>query len=96
VRRAAVLTLMSASCASQAPTPVVPAALPPGRCSDTQVAALIGRSHSDRFIADARSATGATDVRAVRPGQAVTMDFRKDRLTVTLDAEGRVTAARCG
>jgi hypothetical protein len=40
--------------------------------------------------------TGATIVRIVRPGEAVTMDYREDRLTLELDAAGKVVSARCG
>jgi Peptidase inhibitor I78 family len=35
-------------------------------------------------------------VRVIRPGQAVTMDFRGDRLNVEIDERNRVRALRCG
>lgn len=35
-------------------------------------------------------------VRIVRPGHAVTEEFRFDRTTIRLDAEGMVVSVRCG
>jgi hypothetical protein len=35
-------------------------------------------------------------VRVVRPGEMVTMDFRADRLTVTVDGHGVITRVSCG
>lgn len=35
-------------------------------------------------------------VRIVRPRQAVTEDYRPDRTTILLDAEGVVVSVRCG
>jgi hypothetical protein len=41
--------------------------------------------------------TGATLVRQIAPGQAVTMDFRAERVTIETDpATNRVIGAACG
>jgi len=45
---------------------------------------------------EARLAAGATVVRALRPGEVVTMEYRGDRLTLTLDESGKVSAVNCG
>ena len=42
-----------------------------------------------------RTATART-VRVIRPGMAVTMDYRTDRLNVTVDDKDLITALRCG
>jgi len=34
--------------------------------------------------------------RALKPGQAVTMEFNGARLNLDVDARGRVTSVRCG
>ena len=34
--------------------------------------------------------------RVIGPGDAVTMDYRTDRLNIETDAAGRVTKVRCG
>ena len=39
---------------------------------------------------------GARAVRVIRPGQAVTMDYRADRLNVEIDSADTITAVRCG
>ncbi|WP_342237646.1 I78 family peptidase inhibitor [Inquilinus sp. OTU3971] len=35
-------------------------------------------------------------LRTVRPGEAVTMDYRADRLTVEVDAQGKILRASIG
>lgn len=40
--------------------------------------------------------TASARVRILRPGQAATEDFRPDRTTIRLDAEGLVVSVRCG
>jgi len=35
-------------------------------------------------------------MRALRPGQVVTMEFDARRLTLELDGDGRVVRVRCG
>ncbi|MBP0580260.1 hypothetical protein J8I29_13130 [Labrys sp. LIt4] len=46
---------------------------------------------------EARKLTGAPIVRQIKPGQAVTFDFRQDRVTITTNpATGRVVSAGCG
>ena len=38
----------------------------------------------------------ARHVRVVKPGMAVTMDYRIDRLTVMLDDSGKIESISCG
>ena len=40
--------------------------------------------------------SGARNARVVKPGMAVTMDFRQDRVTVQVDAQNRIERASCG
>jgi hypothetical protein len=65
-------------------------------CDVSDMKELVGQLYTEALAARARDMTGATLVRTVRPGEAVTMDFRDDRLTLELDAAGRVVSARCG
>ena len=44
----------------------------------------------------ARVTAGARVERALRPGQIVTMEFRSDRLSFTLDEKGRISQVNCG
>ncbi|HQY42800.1 MAG TPA: I78 family peptidase inhibitor [Paracoccaceae bacterium] len=39
--------------------------------------------------------TFTQDVRVIRPGTAVTMDYRPDRLNIVIDAQGNVSSVNC-
>lgn len=52
---------------------------------------LVGASASE---AEGISASGP--VRVLRPGEAVTLEFRGDRLNVALDARDRIVRVYCG
>ncbi len=55
------------------------------------------RSLPTADIMAAISATVATEnIRTIRPGEAVTMDFRESRLNVELGEDGRIKRLRCG
>jgi len=56
----------------------------------------VGQPYTDALGEDARQASGANSLRRIEPGQAVTLDFREDRLNIELDANGTVTRVRCG
>ncbi|WP_432727164.1 I78 family peptidase inhibitor [Variovorax sp. W6] len=68
---------------------------PAAVCRQDAAAALTGKNRiSD---ADARQATGASIVRQVQPGQGVTMDYRRERVTIETDpATGKIVRAYCG
>jgi hypothetical protein len=73
----------------------------PGReagvtCNADRVQALVGREAAPGLVERAKQRSGARTVRVIRPGQAVTMDFRSDRLNLELDNTNMVKAARCG
>ena len=61
----------------------------------TAAEALAGKARvSD---AEAQQATGATIVRQIRPGQGVTMDYRRERVTIETDPKsGKIVRAYCG
>lgn len=65
-------------------------------CDVSDIKNLIGRAYDEALSAYAKEATGAAVVRVKRPGEMVTMDYREDRLTLELDAAGKVVSARCG
>jgi hypothetical protein len=65
-------------------------------CDVTDVKVLIGQTYDEALAARAKDMTGAAVVRVKRPGEMVTMDYREDRLTLELDASGKVLSARCG
>ncbi|WP_423602951.1 I78 family peptidase inhibitor [Sphingomonas sp. MS122] len=74
-----------------------PGPLPgPVRCDAGRVQALVGREARPGVVQRARQRAGAREVRLIRPGQPVTMDFRSDRLNIEVDHRNRIRAARCG
>ncbi len=76
-------------------TPVVPDAMA-GTCDASSLDWAIGQPGDDALLARAMAESGATNARFLRPGMAMTMDYRPDRLVIDLDEDGRVTATRCG
>jgi len=66
-----------------------------GVCSQAAAAALTGKNRiSNRR---AKRLTGATVVRQIRPGQGVTMDYRRERVTIETDPKTKkIVRAFCG
>lgn len=92
---AMVASLTLVSCADERPTPLP--GPPQGRvCNAAGVQSLIGRPMNARNRALARRVSRAAVVRVLKPGQAVTMEFREDRLNLDVSARGIITGARCG
>jgi hypothetical protein len=92
--------LMSAAC-STVPAEPAPEDVPvhggtAGACNAGRGQSLVGRQPTTELGAEALRLTGARALRWIRPGDAVTMDYREDRLNIELDANGRVRALRCG
>jgi len=79
-------------------TPVPPAEKPAaeGACNANAANAIIGKAYTADAIEKARIASGSKTVRVIRPGMAVTMDYRIDRLNVDLDEKDVVTGVHCG
>lgn len=67
----------------------------PGICRPQAAESLVGRKRvSD---AEAMQITGATVVRQIAPGQGVTMDYRRERVTIETDpATNEILRAMCG
>lgn len=82
-----------AACTSIQPAP--PIGKPDSACPPEALARYIGQQASSELAAVMLRDTKRTAIRWVQPGMAVTMDYRADRLTVYLDAAGRVERASC-
>lgn len=67
-----------------------------GSCDAAKAPFARGAVYTEELAQRARQASGAKTVRALRPGQAVTMEFSAERLNLELDESGRVTDVRCG
>lgn len=80
--------------ASQQPVPQPPAQQ--DSCNATGAQFAVGQSFNTPLAEEARQRAGADTVRALRPNQAVTMEFNGRRLNLDIDAAGTVTRVRCG
>lgn len=85
-------TPLATACTSMAPPSVTPAA---EACSPQALARYAGFAADDALAARMKRETGKVAVRIVKPGMAVTMDYREDRLTVYVDATNKVERASC-
>lgn len=66
-----------------------------GICRPGAAEALSGKKRLTD--ARARRMTGASIVRQIMPGQGVTMDYRRERVTIETDPKtGRIVRAFCG
>lgn len=65
-------------------------------CKAEPAAGLVGQTPNADLGAKALALTGARTIRWVLPGQAVTMDYRADRLTVSIDGDYKVERLSCG
>lgn len=65
-------------------------------CDANRAGALVGQAASAEIGAEALRLTGSRSLRWIRPGDAVTMDYRPDRLNIELGAQGKIAALRCG
>ncbi len=67
-----------------------------GTCRPQPLAQFVGQPSSQELGARIRAASGARVIRWVPKGGVTTMDFRADRVTVSLDKSNRVETANCG
>ena len=89
--RVAVLALLLAGCAT------TPAGNEPNQaCHDDRLASFIGSAATEQLGADMLRASGARTIRWAPFGGVITIDFSPTRLTVQLDQQNRVAAAKCG
>lgn len=63
-------------------------------CRPDAAAKLVGQPAHDNIQIKQR--TGAELVRRIAPGDAVTHDFRANRVTLAIDTAGKVVQAACG
>ena len=67
-----------------------------GTCDAKAAQQYVGQKLDEALAERARAAAGARGVRVIRPGMAVTADYRAGRLNIELDEAGRITRVHCG
>ena len=88
-----VLLLSMAACATIPPQDPPMAA---AQCNAQGARWAVGREPSADVVERARIESGSATVRVIRPGDAVTMDFRGDRLNLNVNARNAIDAVKCG
>ncbi len=88
---AALLLFLTVSAAE----PIIPE-FGAGNCNAKAVQKLVGKKHSKAIGIRALSLSGARVLRAARSDQAVTQDYRTDRLNFELGKSGRILRITCG
>ncbi len=91
----AVAALGLSACAAP-PVAAVPPAAGTFQCVAEAGAWAVGQPVSDALVAKVTADTHSRTARVVRPGEAVTMDYRGDRVNVMLDMNSRVDRVTCG
>jgi len=81
-----------------ADSPAADAAAPDliAECNGDAVQSLVGQKATEALLEQAKTGSGARTVRALKPGQPATMDFRPDRLSIALDENDIIQALHCG
>lgn len=69
---------------------------PPAVCDAAAAQFALGQSFGPALERELRARSGASIVRWLSPGQAVTMEFNPARLNLTLDGRSRIVRAACG
>lgn len=75
------------------PGAVTPAA---DECGADRLGGYLNQPATSDTLAKIRAAAGHERIRTIRPGDAVTMDFRPDRLNIEIGDDGRIKRLRCG
>jgi hypothetical protein len=87
------------ACAQQLPPSTLrqaPVTASGPQCNESAARFAVGQLADAKLAEEARIRAGAQRVRMVRPGQMVTMEYDPGRLTLDIDASGRVSGVRCG
>ena len=96
--RTMILIALAATACAPTEGPGTPGTPDPllGPCRTEPLAAMVGRAWANNMRGDALRLSGAEQLRVIRPGDMVTMDYRGDRLNVHLTGEGRIERFACG
>jgi len=89
------LWLSSCASAPSAADPALPATRP-GTCQTEPVQWAVGQPAEQATMARVWRESGAGLIRPIGPKQAVTRDYRPDRVNVELDAANVITRISCG
>lgn len=87
--------MLLSACATPLPKPVHPPGGSADECGAARLGAYLGKTADEQTTAAIRAAVGHDRIRVIRPGMAVTMDYRADRLNVDVGENGRIRRVYC-
>ena len=90
------IALMGCAAQKELPTANYGIPLPPTPCGAENFSQFVGKQRSDAVTKQVAEQYGATGIRWIEPGMAVTMDYRENRLNVRLDDKGVILSFDCG
>ena len=89
-------SLALAACATTPPPAAAELQANAGTCNAEPAQPYVGKPASDANIDAAFKASGAKTMRSLKPGEAMTMDYREDRVNILQDASGNIERISCG
>ena len=96
IHLAALAAILTAGCQAQTPAQAPPPPAVGSDCNAAPAQFAVGQAYGEALADEVRRRSGASSVRVIRPGMAVTMDFNAQRVNLDLDGGSRVTRVRCG
>lgn len=88
------LVLVAAACTTMGPPPVASQGME--SCTTDTISWVIGNAATPEVVERAQYESHSRDVRVVEPDQAVTLDYREDRLNLHVNKAGAIHEATCG
>ena len=85
-----VTALLMSACATPATPPSASA------CNANAIQPYVGQIATPSVVESARKAAGAQLVRALKPNDAATLDYRMERINIMVDAANTILRASCG
>lgn len=67
-----------------------------GDCDSQAVQHLVGKPYRESLDGELKSGAGATQLRVLKPGQVMTLEYNPARLNVIIESDGSISALRCG
>lgn len=89
-------TLTLAACSSVDLGELGKADATPSTCTADKASHVVGRHIEPALEREAMESSGADTLRVIQPGQAITKDYRAERLNLQLNDYGTVVRAYCG
>ena len=73
-----------------------PASPPANACNADAIQPYVGQIATPSVVEAARKAAGAQLVRALKPNDAATLDYRVERINILVDDANKILRASCG